>query len=79
MHNILFLGEKLKDAMTSVASYLVNPDSTVLEKEKEVPVYEHAGLHMVLRKIIGYDQTLDKNSESKSNFDIVLNCLKLNK
>lgn len=67
MLNILFTGEKLKEAMTSVANYLVDPDNTILEKEKQVSVYEHAGLHMVLRKIIGHDQTLEKNSESKTN------------
>jgi sRNA-binding regulator protein Hfq len=68
MLNILFTGEKLKGAMTSVANYLVDPDNTVLEKDEKIAVYEHAGLHMVFRKIIGHDQILEKNNESKTNF-----------
>lgn len=52
--------------MTSVANYITDSNNTIEEKEKKVPVYEHAGLHMVLRKIIGNDLTLAKNNESKS-------------
>lgn len=57
-------GENLKNAMTSVAEYLVEPSNKIVEKENKIFVYEHAGLHMVLRKIIGHDQILEKNNES---------------
>lgn len=50
--------------MTSVAEYLVQPTNKIVEKEKKIALYEHAGLHMVLRKIIGHDQILEKNNES---------------
>lgn len=63
--NLYFKGEQLKEAMTSVANYIIDSNNTVEEKEKKVPVYEHAGLHMVLRKIIGNDLILVKNNESK--------------
>lgn len=52
--------------MTSVAKFLVDADNIIEEKEKKTAVYEHAGLHMVLRKIIGHDQILEKSSECKS-------------
>lgn len=55
----------MKNALTSVANYLANPINEILEEKKLVPVYEHAGLHMVLKKIIGNDKVLVKNSESK--------------
>lgn len=57
--------------MTSVSKYLIDPKNKIEEKGKDVPVYEHAGLHMVLRKIIGNDQLLVKNNESKFLFVIV--------
>ncbi|XP_025409538.1 uncharacterized protein LOC112682959 [Sipha flava] len=67
--------EKLRDAITSVANYLVDPDNTILKKDKEMSVYEHAGLHIVLEKIIGYDQTLEKNNK-KSNVQLAIQTLK---
>lgn len=54
--------------MTSVAEYLVEPNNTIQDNKKQIPLYEHAGLHMVLRKIIGHDNILEKNNESKNNF-----------
>jgi hypothetical protein len=72
MLNILFTEEKLRDAITSVANYLVDPDNTILKKDKEMSVYEHAGLHIVLEKIIGYDQTLEKNNKSKTSFTLLI-------
>lgn len=52
--------------MTSIAHYLANPDNKIEDKEKQIPVYEHAGLHIVLKKIIAHDQILLKNkSEGK--------------
>lgn len=58
--------------MTKISEYLVKPNNVIEEKEKQVPVFEHAGLHMVLRKIIGHDQILIKNNESKNNFSNVI-------
>ncbi|CAI6354000.1 unnamed protein product [Macrosiphum euphorbiae] len=57
-------GDKLKEAMTSVANYLIDPNNKVEDKDVKVPVYEHSGLHMVLRKIIGHDKILVKNNET---------------
>jgi len=57
-------GEKLKEAMTSVASYLVDTSNKISDNDNIIPMYEHAGLHMVLRKIIGSDKILIKNSET---------------
>lgn len=70
---MIFKGDELKEAMTSVAKYLVDSDNKIEEKEKKIAVYEHAGLHMVLRKIIGHDQILEKSSECKFKF---INCMK---
>lgn len=53
--------------MTSVSKYLIEPENKIEEKGKMVPVYEHAGLHMVLRKIISNDQILVKNGEGMFN------------
>jgi len=67
---ICLLGDKLKEAMTSVAHYLIDSNNKVEDKDVKVPVYEHSGLHMVLRKIIGHDKILVKNNESMTNFKI---------
>lgn len=48
--------------MTSIANYLVNPDNMLEENEKKIPVYEHSGIHLVLKKIIGNDQILMENN-----------------
>lgn len=64
------LGDKLQEAMTSVANYLIDPNNKVEDKDVKVPVYEHSGLHMVLRKIIAHDKILVKNNESMFNFTI---------
>jgi len=56
--------------MTSIANYLIDPDNKVEDKDVKVPVYEHSGLHMVLRKIIGHDKSLEKNNESMIHFII---------
>lgn len=59
--------------MTSIAHYLANPENNIEDKEKQIPVYEHAGLHIVLKKIIAHDQILLKNkSEGKSNLYIII-------
>lgn len=50
--------------MISVANYLIDPNNKVEDKDVKVPVYEHSGLHMVLRKIINHDKILVKNNES---------------
>jgi len=57
-------GEKLKEAMTSIANYLIDPSNKVEDKGVKVPVYEHSGLHMVLRKIIVHDKSLVENNET---------------
>lgn len=67
---ICLLGDKLKEAMTSIATYLIDSNNKVEDKDVKVPVYEHSGLHMVLRKIIGHDKILVKNNESMTNFII---------
>lgn len=54
--------------MTSVANYLIDSNNKVEDKDVKVPVYEHSGLHMVLRKIIGHDKILLKNNESMIHF-----------
>lgn len=53
--------------MTSIANYIVEPNNEIEEKEKKVPLYEHASLHMVLKKIIGHDKILLKRNEGKNN------------
>lgn len=59
--------------MTSIAHYLANPDNNIVENEKQIPVYEYAGLHIVLKKIIAHDQILLKNkSEGKSNLYFIM-------
>lgn len=54
--------------MTSIVKYLVEPNNYIEENKKQTPLYEHAGLHMVLRKIIGHDHILEKHNESKTFF-----------
>ncbi|XP_050528827.1 protein penguin [Daktulosphaira vitifoliae] len=63
-------GETLEAAMKTVADYIVDPNNQITDKDKQVPVYEHAGLHMMLRKLIGHDQVL-ADSE-KSSFSEIL-------
>lgn len=57
--------------MTSIANYLVEPSNEIEDKEKYVPLYEHASLHMVLKKIIGHDKILVKSNEGKIKFIII--------
>lgn len=59
--------------MTSLSKYIIEPKNKIEDNGKEVPIYEHAGLHMVLKKIIGNDQLLLKNGESKCLF--IINCI----
>lgn len=67
---VCFVGEKLKEAMTSVANFLIDPKSKVKDRSGKVPIYEHSGVHMVLRKIIGYDKILAQNNEGMTHFII---------
>lgn len=52
--------------MTSIANYIVEPSNKIEEKEKKVPLYEHASLHMVLKKIINHDKILLSSNEGKN-------------
>lgn len=64
--------------MTSVANYLVNTDNMLEEYNKKIPVYEHSGIHTVLKKIIGNDRILMENNSNgkkfKGNFKFIFMC-----
>lgn len=64
--------------MKAIAEFLVDSSNTIEEKGKQVPLYEHAGLHMILRKLIAHDEVLMKNNKSKTNFLTNLILLNLN-
>jgi len=59
--------------MTSVANYLVNPDNMLEEYQKKIPVYEHSGIHVVLKKIIGNDRILMENNSNGKNLKETFN------
>jgi len=72
LHELLicFVGAKLKEAMTSVANFLIDPKNKIKDRIGKVPVYEHSGVHMVLRKIIGHDNILVEHNEGMTHFII---------
>jgi len=53
--------------MTSIAEYVANSNNKIGEKDEYINCYEHAGLHIVLKKIIAHDQNLLKNNAGSKN------------
>ena len=55
----------LKPAFEAISNFILNPGSKIVEEEKEHKPIEHAGFHMILKKLIQMNQTfLDKNGTS---------------
>lgn len=55
----------LKPAFEAISDFILNPDSKIVEEEKEHNPIEHAGLHMILKKLIQLNQIfLDKKRTS---------------
>ncbi|XP_015512162.1 protein penguin [Neodiprion lecontei] len=63
-------GEKLKNAHETIRDYITDPESVIMENEKEQKVIESSGLHMMLKKLIQNDKILIENK--KSTFGEVL-------
>lgn len=56
----------LKTALSSIADIIVNPDWKIKEAENEINGIEHAGLHMILKKLAQHDAVALQ--ESKTTF-----------
>ncbi|XP_033222257.1 pumilio homolog 3 [Belonocnema kinseyi] len=55
----------LKPAFEAIADFILNPDSKIVEEEKEHKPIEHAGLHLILKKLIQLSQVfLEKKRTS---------------
>lgn len=63
---VCFVGAKLKKLMTTVINFIFDPKNKLKDRFLgKVPVYEHSGIHLVLRKIIGHDKILAENNEGR--------------
>lgn len=56
-------GEKLKQALDSIAIFITNKKSIIKDGNNKYKPIEHAGLHMVLKKLIQYDKELQSKEE----------------
>lgn len=56
-------GEKLKQAFESIASFVADPTSKIKEGNVDHQVAEYAGLHMVLKKLVQNDKSLQERGE----------------
>ncbi|CAK9831679.1 Pumilio homolog 3 [Anthophora retusa] len=57
-------GKKLKAAFKSVVEFITNLESKIKEGDNEYMPVEHAGLHMMLKKLIQNDKELQEKNES---------------
>ncbi|KZC10744.1 PREDICTED: protein penguin [Dufourea novaeangliae] len=57
-------GEKLKQAFESIAKYITDSQTRIKEGDAEHKVVEHAGLHMMLKKLIQNDEKLQGRNET---------------
>lgn len=71
------IGEKLKRAFEAVAIFISDLKSKIKEGDEEYKPIEHAGLHMMLKKLIQNDKELQKKSECTFG-EILINYLKTN-
>lgn len=59
--------------MESVSKVIVDSNWTIKEDDKDIVGIEHAGLHMILKKLAQHDKTIDDscNSFGKSILDLI--------
>ncbi|XP_017760998.1 PREDICTED: protein penguin [Eufriesea mexicana] len=70
-------GEKLRKAFEAIAKFITDLKSIIKESDKEYKPVEHAGLHMMLKKLIQNDKELQEKSESTFG-EILINYLETN-
>ncbi|XP_053994995.1 protein penguin [Hylaeus volcanicus] len=70
-------GEKLEQAFESIATFVTDLKARITENDAECKIVEHAGLHMVLKKVIQNDILLSAKSETTFG-EILINHLKTN-
>jgi len=70
---VCFIVPKLKEAMTSVANYIIDPKNKLKDEiYGKVHAYEHSGVNMILRSIIVNDKILAANNKGMTHFIITL-------
>lgn len=57
-------GPELRNALSSVAEVIVNPDWKIKDGENEINGIEHAGLHMILKKLAQHDSVALQTSKA---------------
>ncbi|KAK9309799.1 hypothetical protein QLX08_000621 [Tetragonisca angustula] len=57
-------GEKLEKAFEVIVMFITNSKSKIKEGDKEYKPIEHAGLHMMLKKLIQNDKELQEKNEN---------------
>lgn len=57
-------GEKLEKAFEAIIMFITNSKSKIKEGDKEYKPIEHAGLHMMLKKLIQNDKELQEKNEN---------------
>ncbi|XP_017890649.1 pumilio homolog 3, partial [Ceratina calcarata] len=70
-------GVKLNEAFNAVAKFITDPKLKIKEGDNENKLVEHAGLHMMLKKLIQNDKELQEKGESTFG-EALLNYLKPN-
>ncbi|XP_076618730.1 pumilio and CPL domain-containing protein penguin [Colletes latitarsis] len=70
-------GEKLKQAFQSIATFITDPEIRITENGVKRKTVEHAGLHMMLKKVIQNDKILLTKGETTFG-DVLINHLKTN-
>lgn len=69
--------EKLKKAFESISEFITNPESRINEGDNKHKPVEHAGLHMMLKKLIQNDKELQEKNESGFG-EVLVNHLQTN-
>jgi len=68
---VCFVGAKLKEVMTTVANFIIDPKNKLKERLLgKVPVYEHSVVLMGLSTIISADFMLARKNEGMTHFII---------
>lgn len=60
-------GEHRASVLSSVTDFITDKESFIAENDNKFLVVEHSGTHMVLKKIIANDQTIENETETFSS------------
>lgn len=69
-------GVKLKQAFESIAKFIINSEAKIKEGDTESDLVDHAGLHMMLKKLIQNDKKLHMKKETTFG-EILINHLQI--